>query len=351
MKTSSKIIFAILLSVLCLVLLTGGKMVVELKNSNEYLQESVQTLKQENRLLHEETQLWEVKFNSLEETLETLMDKNKELTDERIELENQLKETEKELEESQKQWEEERQTWKKEKEALEKKLTKASAPKPETSKPAVQPEGEKTAYLTFDDGPSDNTKKILDTLKQYNIKATFFVNGKSSQKALYQRMVDEGHVIGNHTYSHDYAKIYTASDSFWTDFDKLNDFLEETVGIRPNIMRFPGGSNNTVSHKYGGKQLMQKLVNEAVEKGYQYFDWNVSSRDAEKNKQDKSVIIQSVLDGAKSKKTAVILMHDSASKTTTAEALPEIIEGLKEMGYGFASLDENSYAPHFQKVN
>lgn len=210
---------------------------------------------------------------------------------------------------------------------------------------------EKIAYLTFDDGPSVNTVQILDILKQYNIIATFFVNGNASMKDLYKRIVNEGHSIGNHTYSHNYKSIYSSIDEYMADMNKLNDFLKEVTGVTPTIVRFPGGSNNTVSHKYGGEEIMKEIVRAVVDEGYQYFDWNVSSLDAEKVKQDKDIIVNAVLEGAKDKTQAVILMHDSAPKTTTAEGLPEIIEGLIQQGFIFKTLDEDSYAPHFLKIN
>ncbi|WAA12810.1 polysaccharide deacetylase family protein [Fervidibacillus halotolerans] len=206
---------------------------------------------------------------------------------------------------------------------------------------------EKIAYLTFDDGPSNQTGKILDILRQKKIKATFFVNGHPLKKDLYKQIVDDGHAIGNHTFSHNYAKVYSSVDAFCKDVHKLNDFLEKITGVRPSIIRFPGGSNNTISHKYGGKGIMKEIVSKVVESGYQYFDWNVSARDAVVRTQDKEVIIQSVLEGAKNKNKIVILMHDMDSKTTTVEALPKIIDELTKQGFVFDILDQHSYAPHF----
>lgn len=190
-------------------------------------------------------------------------------------------------------------------------------------------------------------KKILKILREKNVKATFFVNGYPSKKDLYKQIVNDGHTLGNHTYSHNYAKVYSSVDEFFKDMNKLNDFLEEVTGVRPSIVRFPGGSNNTISHQYGGTKIMNKIVSKVVESGYQYFDWNVSSRDAEKRTQDKNVIIHSVLEGAKYKNKAVILLHDLDPKTTTVEVLPEIIDELTKQGFVFDALDENSYAPHF----
>jgi peptidoglycan/xylan/chitin deacetylase (PgdA/CDA1 family) len=199
---------------------------------------------------------------------------------------------------------------------------------------------EKVAYLTFDDGPSKNALKVLDILKSYNIKATFFVNG--NEPSIVKRIVSDGHAIGNHTYSHDYSKIYTSVNDFKIDFQKDEDFIYNNTGIKTKIMRFPGGSDNHVSYKYGGKNMMYDIAKEMTKEGYTYFDWNIDSNDASKVTQDKNVIISSVLDNSKKKKFIIVLMHVSSPKTTTVEALPTIIEGLQKQGFTFKSLDTSS---------
>jgi peptidoglycan/xylan/chitin deacetylase (PgdA/CDA1 family) len=213
----------------------------------------------------------------------------------------------------------------------------------------------KIAYLTFDDTMSENTVKILDILKKYEVKATFFPNMNSKEgnvefeKQMLKRMVAEGHAIGNHTASHDYSYVYSSIDHYIADTDKLNNYIYETVGVKPNIIRFPGGSNNQVSWKYGGKAFMKQLIPKVRELGYQYFDWNVSSADAAAATVPKENILNNVINGAKGKKEAIILMHQSKTKTTTAQALPEIIEGLKAMDYQFDSLSKDSYTSQFLK--
>jgi peptidoglycan/xylan/chitin deacetylase (PgdA/CDA1 family) len=214
----------------------------------------------------------------------------------------------------------------------------------------------KIVYLTFDDAMSNNTIKILDTLKKYNIKATFFPNiidkpeSREFQRQMLKRMASEGHSIGNHTASHNYAYVYSSVDNYIADTNKLNDFIYDAVGIRPNILRFPGGSNNQVSWRYSGKEFMGKqLIPKMKELGYQYFDWNVSSSDASAATLSKDTIIKNVLNGAKGKQKAIVLMHESAAKTTTADALPNIIEGLKAMGYSFDTLTKDSYTCQFTK--
>ena len=206
----------------------------------------------------------------------------------------------------------------------------------------------KYAYLTFDDGPSDNTIKILDFLKANHIKATFFVIGKENMDAIYKRIVDEGHTLAVHTNTHDYKSIYQTVDTFMQDINTLAERLEKVTGVKPTIMRFPGGSNNTVSHRYGGKELMDKIIKSVNEAGYTYFDWNVDSMDAAASRQDKNVIINSVLNGATGKKEAIVLMHDAAAKTTTVDALPQIVEGLRKKGFVFEKITDETSTVQFK---
>jgi peptidoglycan/xylan/chitin deacetylase (PgdA/CDA1 family)/cell division protein FtsB len=209
----------------------------------------------------------------------------------------------------------------------------------------------KVAYLTFDDGPSTNTLKILDILDRYNIKATFFVIGGSSEfyNNTIKEISDRGNAIGNHTYSHNYKSIYSSVDAFYKDFKQNEDNLYSILGYRPEVVRFPGGSNNQVSHKYGGSTIMKKIIKELDKDKYQHFDWNVSSTDAEVATQGKNKIIDSVINGAKNKNNIIILFHDSKPKTTTVDALPTIIERLQEMEFEFDILTKDSYTVQFEK--
>ena len=209
----------------------------------------------------------------------------------------------------------------------------------------------KIAYLTFDDGPSVNTGEILDILKKYDIKATFFVVGRSddNSKNLYKRIVKEGHAIGNHTYSHEYKTLYSSEKDFLSDFKKLEHHVYDITGIKMDIMRFPGGSNTIIPNKYSDDKFMVRMIAKMLYDGYQYFDWNVDSRDAKAAKQNKDIIVSSVLKGVKNNNPAIILFHDSLPKTTTVEALPIIIEKLLEEGYVFKILHKNSFYVHFKK--
>ncbi|WP_222429890.1 polysaccharide deacetylase family protein [Paenibacillus cremeus] len=213
---------------------------------------------------------------------------------------------------------------------------------------SAAPTGKK-AYLTFDDGPSLNTRRILHILQISGIKATFFVIGKTDPDslALYKAIADEGHALGNHTFSHRYNSVYASVPAFKQDVEKLNQLLEQTAGVRPSILRFPGGSNNRMGWKSGGRHIMAKIAREMSNSGYQYFDWNVSSTDAASAVQPLSDIISSVKAGSQGKQQIIVLMHDMDAKTTTVEALPEVIRYLKNQGFAFDVLTKSSFNYHF----
>ncbi len=200
----------------------------------------------------------------------------------------------------------------------------------------------KVAYLTFDDGPSCNTMRILDILDRYDVKATFFVIGKSGRDKEYKAIVDRGHTIALHTYSHNYAKVYASEKAFFSEIQKISDKVYNLTGVRSKIIRFPGGSSNTVYKKYC-YGLMAKLKKSVPAKGYYYHDWNVSSGDASGNNIAKSKIIANVKKGCGSKTVVNILMHDTGSaKNTTVDALPAIIEWLLSQGYDIQPITESS---------
>ena len=189
--------------------------------------------------------------------------------------------------------------------------------------------GLKKVYLTFDDGPSIYTKDILDILKRYNVKATFFVTGMNSEQYddYYQEILDDGHSLGIHTYSHVYNDIYKSLDSFVEDFDKMRNLIREKTGEEITLYRFPGGSGNNVVSPAVRKEIFEWLEKE----GIQYFDWNVSSGDAEKQAPSAQKIAQNCIDGVKNCNTAIVLLHDAGGKKSTIEALPLIIEGINQL--------------------
>lgn len=182
-------------------------------------------------------------------------------------------------------------------------------------------------YLTFDDGPSIYTDEILDILKEYDVKATFFVVGKdkAAYEGAYRRILEEGHTLGMHSYSHAYQEIYSSKEAFIRDVNELSDYLHEVTGKYPDIYRFPGGSSNRVS-----TVDIEELKEYLTEIGVTWYDWNVSSGDATGHL-SKEKIIQNCTTGLENYGEAVILLHDAADKKSTVEALPEMIETILEM--------------------
>ena len=202
-----------------------------------------------------------------------------------------------------------------------------------------------TIYLTFDDGPSYVTPKVLDALKKYNVKATFFILNYDSNPEYVKRAIDEGHTIGIHGYSHDYAEIYTGTEAGLENITKLHDKLVDDFGYATNLIRFPGGSSNTVSRSYC-EGVMSKLCPLAEKAGYSYFDWNVSSDDATVGSLAADKIAANVINGLVKGRDNVVLMHDAYGKDTTAEALAAIIEYGLENGYTFAGLSSDTKPVH-----
>lgn len=202
----------------------------------------------------------------------------------------------------------------------------------------------KVIYLTFDDGPSSYTSKLLDILKKYNVKATFFVTGQrsSSYDKYIIRAHKEGHTVALHTYTHSYKKVYTSISGYFSDLNKISDKVYKLTGVRSKIIRFPGGSSNTVSRNYS-KKIMTKLTQEVNKRGYHYYDWNVSGGDTATSNSTK--IANNVIRGLKSnKKYYVVLQHDT--KKASVNAVEAIIKyGLKN-GYIFAPLDMSSPVVH-----
>ncbi len=194
-------------------------------------------------------------------------------------------------------------------------------------------------YLTFDDGPSENTDKILDILDDYGIKATFFVNGREDEESLaaYKRIVDEGHTIAMHSYSHKYSEIYSSLDAFKKDYEKIQNLIYDTTGVESMYYRFPGGSSNRVSNAHMSDYI--KFLNE---QGIVYFDWNVSSGDATSQAFTADELVENVMSDVVKYKTSVVLMHDAKTKSTTVQALPEIIEALQKSGALILPIDENT---------
>lgn len=199
---------------------------------------------------------------------------------------------------------------------------------PETGE--VLPWADKKVYITFDDGPSKNTDELLDLLAQYNAKATFFVIGHEGEesKRLYKRIVDEGHAIGMHSYSHDYEKIYKSVEDFEKDFTKISDLLYDSVGYVPDLYRFPGGSSNSRCKKL----TIQPFIRFLIDRDLRYFDWNVENGDATGKSYTAEELAQNLLDGVEKKTTSVILCHDTNAKGKTLESMKIVLPTLVKKG-------------------
>lgn len=198
----------------------------------------------------------------------------------------------------------------------------------------------KSVYLTFDDGPCKYTEQILDVLAKYNVKATFFVTGqKTNYSHVMKRIVDEGHTIAAHTYTHTYD-IYQNSDAYFNDLNKINDLIFAKTGRYTAIVRFPGGSSNKISKKYK-EGIMSELSIKLQEKGYVYFDWNVDSGDTSTAKPEK--IVKNVTSSLKAG-SSIVLLHDLKSANITA--LPQIIEYCQKNGYTLLPMSDKTPIVH-----
>ena len=199
-----------------------------------------------------------------------------------------------------------------------------------------------TIYLTFDDGPGAYTAKLLDILKKYDVKVTFFVTG-SGDDALIQREYNEGHTVGLHTWSHRYEQLYRNVNAYFDDLNLIHDRVQKLTGFDSKIIRFPGGSSNTVSSRYdGGSRLMSTLTREVEKRGYVYFDWNVASGDAGNITTADGVynnVVSHLQDGAN-----VVLQHDI--KDFSVNAVERIIQYGMANGYTFKPLTADSPTMH-----
>lgn len=203
--------------------------------------------------------------------------------------------------------------------------------------------GRKVVYLTIDDGPSELTQQYLDLFDQYNCKVTFFVTGHDpNYYDLIHEAYKRGHTIGLHSMTHDYETIYKSEEAFYKDLDEVGQVVKQQIGYVPCFIRFPGGSSNTISNDYS-KGLMSKLTTGVQQKGYQYYDWNAAIGDGA------DLTTQQLIETTKGEDLSpniILLAHDSATKQTTLEALPKIIEYYQNLGYTFEALDRDTMVCH-----
>ena len=206
----------------------------------------------------------------------------------------------------------------------------------ETVSKAVLEENSRKVYLSFDDGPSKNTEKVLDILKKEQVSATFFLIGNQineNTKELVLREKEEGHLIGVHTYSHEGKEIYASYETYMEDFNQAEKAIMDVTGEQPTVCRFPFGSATDYLAK-----IASRVIPELEARGYTYFDWNVSGEDSIGHPCG-SQIFENVKRDFDKYKESVVLLHDSPGNQCTTEILMSIIKMYKEKGYTFDTLD------------
>ena len=197
-----------------------------------------------------------------------------------------------------------------------------------------------TVYLTFDDGPSARTDDVLAVLAEKNVKATFFVTGKSDEADLerMRKIVQQGHTIGMHSYTHNYSQVYTSVESFLDEFHRNFLQIYEATGVKPTVFRFPGGSINGYD---GG--FYQEIISEMIRRGFVPFDWNISSEDAASSHVlSVDTLVNNVVQNAEGKVRCFVLFHDSVDKVTSAQAVGPVVDQLRGMGFEFAAILPNT---------
>jgi len=202
-------------------------------------------------------------------------------------------------------------------------------------------DSEKVIYLTFDDGPCNKvTNKILDILKENDIKATFFVIGNQIEGAegVVKRINDEGHSIGLHTYTHKFKTIYSNEDKFINEMIECRNEINRVVGISPNIIRFPGGSS---------KHLSKSYLNKLHDNNFKIYDWNIDNSDGLNPKLSPYRLYRNAIKGSKDCQNIILLMHCTPMNANTCEALPEIIKYYKSQGYEFKTITEDTPEVYF----
>lgn len=198
----------------------------------------------------------------------------------------------------------------------------------------------KKVYLTFDDGPSIYTDEILDILAENNVKATFFVvySDNESLWPMYNRIVEEGHTLAMHSYSHVYEEMYASKESFIEDVTMIHDFLYELTGVDCQYYRFPGGSSNTVT-----EVDIQECMSFLYDEGITYYDWNSLSGDAVDTSLSPEELNENIMDYVRGNSgDSIVLLHDLENNYNTIESLQELIDTLKDEGYMIAPIDENT---------
>lgn len=189
-----------------------------------------------------------------------------------------------------------------------------------------------TIYLTFDDGPTETTDRVLEVLAEKEVKATFFVIGHTDEAAK-QRMrdiVEQGHTLGMHSFSHDYDAIYSSVEAFLDDMYQIFTLIRDATGVTPTVFRFPGGSLNGHNNS-----IHQELMAEMLRRGFVPYDWNLSAQDATARPLTQQEVLNNVFTGASTRVRGFVLLHDGSNQLSTAQSLDTIIERFQEMGFQF----------------
>ena len=219
-------------------------------------------------------------------------------------------------------------------------LTPAALSDPDQRQPPTVPErpkdsGSRVVYMTFDDGPSDLTKPLLDVLDRCGVKATFFVIGAVSKSSLTEMkdIVSRGHAIGIHSMTHVYRQVYASPKAFFGDFYSIRDVIRRETGVDTKLCRFPGGSVNSYD-----KRVLKEISARLKKEGYTYYDWNVSSGDSA-TVTNSEKIFKNALDGVHTHRTSVVLFHNSEQKKDTLNQVERFVKTLQSEGYTFKKLD------------
>lgn len=197
-------------------------------------------------------------------------------------------------------------------------------------------------YLTFDDGPSPVTEKVLDVLAQYQVPGTFFVIGNETEQGadLYRRILDEGHALGLHTYSHNDYVIYRSIGDYQKDYERIADWVFEQTGESPKISRMVGGSHTVNCPAYLREQILTYLVGA----GYACYDWDIDPKDSGAYALPARTLANNVIASARKLpgQDLIVLLHDDPLRTTLPDALVTIIAYFQEQGYAFGVLGEET---------
>ena len=197
----------------------------------------------------------------------------------------------------------------------------------------------KEIYFTFDDGPSDLTPYLLDILKNENIKASFFVTNQFERSDLLSRICEEGHLVGLHSYSHDFSSIYSSVDNFFHDLNRLEQLVYDNTGLKSEFLRFPGGTSNTRSRRYGG-MIMPILLAEAKKRGYKVFDWNCENGDGTDPGNSYSEYKKAGIQSINGHDCAVFLSHCRPTDKESIKSIISIAKWCRTNGYALKRLDE-----------